>query len=622
MEVSLSHSLSEFPTFCTPDWTPSPEQIENSNIGWLMRHLGDKSYEEVHAWSVEHREDYWKLAIERLGIRFRQPYQQLLDRTCGVEQAAWLSGARLNIAESCFLASPETPAIVHQVQGGPIRTMTYGELDSLSSRVATNLRRSGFEVGDALAILMPMTAEAVALYLGIIKAGCVVVGIADSFQVPEIATRLRISQAKAIFTQDVLLRGEKAIPLYANAVGSGIERAIVLPAGEELTVALRDQDSSWHDFLESNASFDVVPSEPTSPINILFSSGTTGDPKAIPWNQTTPIKCAADAHFHQDVQPGDIVVWPTNLGWMMGPWLIFGSLMNRATIGLYAGSPAQREFGEFVQNSRTTILGVIPSLVKTWRVTGCMDVLDWTGLKLFSSTGECSNASDMRWLMQLAGGKPVIEYCGGTEIGGSYIGQTLARPVIASTFNTPILGWDFVIVDEAGQPAESGEVFLIPPSLGNSTTLLNADHHQVYFAETPSGSQGSLLRRHGDQFLQLPNGYWQAQGRADDTMNLGGIKVSSAEIERVLQKVPGVVETAAIAVADQEGPRQLVIYVVQNPTATKDLHALHQQMQQAIARDLNPLFKIHRVIPIASLPRTASNKVMRRLLRDQHRASP
>ena len=616
----MSHSLSEEPMFCRPDWVPRPEQIEKSNIGWLMRHLGDKTYEEVYAWSVHQREEYWKLVLERVGVRFQRPYHQVLDLSQGIEQASWLSGAMLNIVESCFNASPESPAIVHQVQGGPLQAMTYGELDALSGRVASNLCRCGFERGDAIAILMPMTAEAVTLYLGIIKAGCVAVGIADSFRVPEIATRLRISAAKAIFTQDVLLRGTKTFPLYTNAVAAGAERVIVIPAQGELSVSLRTQDCSWREFLESDEPFVSLPSESTTPTNILFSSGTTGDPKAIPWNQTTPIKCAADAHFHQDVQPGDLIVWPTNLGWMMGPWLIFASLMNRATMGLYSGSPTGREFGEFVQNANATILGVIPSLVKTWRSSGCMEGLDWSSLKLFSSTGECSNADDMRWLMKFAGGKPVIEYCGGTEIGGSYIGQTLARPVIASTFNTPILGWDFVILDEQGEPAENGEVFLIPPSMGNSITLLNADHHEVYFAETPCAPNGIKLRRHGDQIRRLPNGYWQAQGRADDTMNLGGIKVSSAEIERVLQTVPGVLESAAIALSDQGGPSLLVIYVVTDPALTEDRQKLQSELQNAISSELNPLFKIHQVIPVASLPRTASNKVMRRTLRKQYGA--
>jgi len=463
---------------------------------------------------------------------------------------------------------------------------------------------------------MPMTAEAVAIYLGIIKAGCIVVGIADSFRPKEIATRLRLATAVAVFTQDVMLRGGKSLPLYANLVEANAPTTIVLPAENNLSVSLRAGDVAWQSFLETTGDFKTITREPADAINILFSSGTTGDPKVIPWNQTTPIKCAMDAHFHQNIQPGDVLVWPTNIGWMMGPWLIFASLLNRATMGLYSGAPTGREFGRFVQDTKATMLGVVPSLVKAWRNTGCMEKLDWNRIKVFSSTGECSNADDMRWLMSLAGSKPVIEYCGGTEIGGGYITGTVTRPCELGTFNAAALGLDFEILDETGNPVDTGELFIVPPSIGLSTTLLNQNHHQIYFAETPQTVSGEILRRHGDQMEKLPNGYWRALGRADDTMNLGGIKVSSVEIEHVLQSVPDVAEVAAIAVSPDGGPSQLVICAVCVNGRFSNKSDLLTAMQNIIKRELNPLFKIHDLILMDKLPRTASNKVMRQALRE------
>jgi len=222
----------------------------------------------------------------------------------------------------------------------------------------------------------------------------------------------------------------------------------------------------------------------------------------------------------------------------------------------------------------------------------------------------------MRWLMRQADGRPVIEYCGGTEIGGAYISGTVARPCVAGTFNTPTLGLDVVILDEANKPADSGELFVVPPSIGLSASLLNKDHHEVYFAGTPRGADGEILRRHGDQMEKLPGGFWRGLGRADDTMNLGGIKISSAEIEHVLRTVPSVIETAAIAVSCGGGPSQLVICAVCAQSLDKD--QLATAMQSAIKRDLNPLFKIHDVIILDALPRTASNKVMRRELRAKY----
>ena len=577
-----------------------------------------KSYAALHAWSVQHRDEYWKLVIERLGLSLKRPYAGIVDLSDGLEKPQWLPGAKYNIVESCFAAPANSSAIIYQAEGGPLTSMTVGELRGLAMRVAANLRRHGFQANDSLAIVMPMTAESVAIYLGIILAGCVAVGIADSFQAKEIATRLRAARVRGVFTQDLQVRGGKTLPLYGNIIEADSPLTIVLPAKGRLGVDLRKGDLGWSEFLQPAAHFEAVPREPSDPMTILFSSGTTGEPKAIPWTMTTPIKCAADAHFHQDVHPGDVLVWPTNLGWMMGPWLVFASLMNRATIGLFYGASSGAEFGRFVQDAKATMLGVVPSLVRTWRDKDCMRDVNWHNLKVLSSTGECSHPDDMNWLMSLAGGRPVIEYCGGTEIGGAYITGTVTKPCVPATFNTPALGLDFVILDERGIPADKGEGFVVPPSIGLSNTLLNKDHHEIYFADIPPGPQGQVLRRHGDELQDLGGGYWRALGRADDTMNLGGIKVSSAEIEQVLQSVPPVHETAAIAISPDGGPSQLVIYATCSADQPLEKGVLQTSMQDRIKRDLNPLFRIHDLVLVDALPRTPSNKVMRRVLRDRY----
>ncbi|MGB3207457.1 MAG: AMP-binding protein [Crinalium sp.] len=602
-----------------PAWFPIDEQIKSSNIAALMHELHISSYRELHYWSVQNRARFWELMIEKIGIYLRRKYTQIVNLS-DVESANWLNGASFNIAESCFQAPKDSVAIAFQPEGGSLSFWTYGELNILTNRVANGLIEAGFEIGDRIAIAMPMTAESVAIYLGIIKAGCTVVSIADSFAANEIATRIRISNAKAIFTQYSISRAGKKLPLYTKVVEANAPKAIVISIDNYFGLQLRQGDSTWENFLSYKEDFDPVPCNSSDYTNILFSSGTTGDPKAIPWTQTTPIKCAVDGYLHQDIHQGDVVAWSTNLGWMMGPWLIFASLINQATIALYYGTPTEREYGQFVQDARVNILGLVPSLVNIWKTTNCMQGLDWSAIKAFSSTGECSNPQDMLFLMSLAGYKPIIEYCGGTEIGGGYITGTVIQPCAPATFTTPALGLDLVILDEDGQLAEQGEAFIIPPSIGLSTELLNKDHHQVYFADTPTlSSTLSPLRRHGDQIERLPNGYFRAQGRVDDTMNLGGIKVSSTEIERILHTVEGISETAAIAISPLDGgPSQLVIYAVLSAMLTEQLEELKSKLQRAIAQNLNPLFKIRAVVIVESLPRTASNKVMRRVLREQY----
>ena len=603
-----------------PVWLPDDEQIEATNIAALMKELDLASYWELHSWSVQNRAKFWEVMLERLNICWQGKYSQIVDLSDGVESAQWLVGARLNIVASCFQAPTDDLAIIWQQEGGSLSTLTYGQLEALTNRVANSLLDCGFATGDRLAIAMPMTAESVAIYLGIIKAGCVVVSIADSLAAEEIATRLHLSQAKAIFTQDYILRAGKQLPLYTKIVAANAPKAIVLANNSSLAVKLRQQDLNWFEFLSPQEKFDAIPLHPDAYTNILFSSGTTGEPKAIPWTQTTPLKCAVDGHLHHDIHPQEVVAWPTNLGWMMGPWLIYASLINRATISLYYGPPTGREFGEFVRDARVNMLGVVPSLVNSWKATGCMQGLDWSAIKAFSSTGECSTPQDMLFLMSLAKYKPIIEYCGGTEIGGGYLTGTLVQPCSPSTFTTPALGLDLAIFDEHGRVAEEGEAFIIPPSIGLSTELLNKDHHQVYFAHTPTLTSSAMpLRRHGDRIEGFSNSSYRAQGRADDTMNLGGIKVSSAEIERVLNTVEGVSETAAIAVSPtQGGPSQLIIYAVVVPQVQSDKAKLMASLQVAIKQHLNPLFKISDLEIVQALPRTASNKVMRRVLRDRY----
>jgi acetyl-CoA synthetase len=599
-----------------PAWIPEPPDA--SNIGWLMQHVSVGDFADLYRWSVSQRSEFWAAMVERLGIRLRQPYQNILDLTDGAERPRWLAGAKLNIVDSCFQAPDDSPAIICGTEDQRRRTVSVGQLRSLAARVAHGLADLGLTPGDRVAIDMPMTPECVAIYLGALSAGCPAVTVADSFAPPEIAVRLRIGEVRCVFTQDFIRRGGKRLPLYERVRDAGAPLAIVLPCSDRVDVALRPDDIHWQEFLSDRTELSTTVCDASDETTILFSSGTTGAPKAIPWNHTTPLKAAVDAHLHHDIHHSDVLCWPTNMGWMMGPWLVFAALLNRATIALFDGAPTGRSFGQFVQDAKVTMLGAVPSLISTWRVSDCLAGLDWSHIRAFSSTGECSNPQDMFFLMSRAGYRPIIEYCGGTEIGGGYIAGTVVQPAAPSTFTTPTLGTEMVLLDEDGRETDRGEIFLIPPTIGLSQTLLNGDHHEVYYADTPAWPHGSPLRRHGDELQRFANGSYRAHGRTDDAMNLGGIKVSSRQIEEAVNGVAEIVETAAIAVAPPEGgPDRLVLYVVPANDQSTDTE-FRTTCQQELRKNLNPLFKVHDVVLTDSLPRTASNKVMRRTLRQQY----
>ena len=401
--------------------------------------------------------------------------------------------------------------------------------------------------------------------------------------------------------------------MYDKVVEAGAAACVVVETGAG--IELRDIDSSYEAFLSDSTTFDPVQAHPTDHTNILFSSGTTGEPKAIPWTHLTPIKAAMDGRYHHDIHSDDIVAWPTNLGWMMGPWLIYATLINEAAFVLYDDVPTGHGFVDFVEETGVTVLGLVPSIVAAWRSAGVLDDSPLSAVRVLSSTGEASVAADCAWLMERAGGVPVIEYCGGTEIGGAYLTGTVLQDAVPGTFTTPTLGIDVRILDEDGNPADTGELFLVPPSIGLSEELLHGDHYRVYYEGVPEADVP--LRRHGDHMQRLPDGHYRALGRVDDTMNLSGIKVSSAEIERAVTSIDGVGEAAAIAVSPADGgPSRLVVYVVPADPTKADVDRWKVEMQGAIRSQLNPLFKVDEVIAIDELPRTASAKVMRRTLRD------
>ena len=605
-----------------PAWWPDATTRDRAHLTSLMREVGVEDYPALHRWSVEHRDELWQRVLLRLGVVFERPPDTILDLERGAENPRWLPGARLDVTRSCFTANPEKTAILFgREAAGPVEALTYGQLEALVDRFARALQEGGFSPGDAVALYMPMTPECVVAYLGTVRAGCRVVSVADSFSADELARRLKIAGAWTVVTLHSYRRAGREIALYprvraALASLGDAARAIVLGTGR-----LEAGDVAWEDFLSSRETGDAFFGTPDHVTNVLFSSGTTGTPKAIPWTALTPFKCGMDAHFHHDVHPEDVVCWPTNVGWMMGPWLIYASLLNDATMALYEGAPAGEGFARFVREAKVTMLGVVPSMVRSWRDAQVVGPGAWGGVRLFSSTGEASNPEDYLWLMSLADYRaPVVEYLGGTEIGGGHITGTVLQPASPSIFTTPALGLDFVVLDEAGRPVregEGGELFLVPPALGSSQSLLNADHHEVYYQGCPRGPGGAVLRRHGDQVARLPGGCYRALGRADDTMNLGGIKVSSIELERAVNDHPAVYESAAVGVpAAGGGAERLVVFVVARRPV--DREALREELQSAIAAALNPLFKVHDVEVVEALPRTASNKIMRRQLRARY----
>ncbi|KAL3655286.1 putative acyl-activating enzyme 17, peroxisomal [Castilleja foliolosa] len=631
-----------------PAWLPDPDGANLTNVGKLLKDhgkelLGSKyidpisSFCDFQEFSVSNPEVYWRILFEKMNTFFSVHPECILREVPSHLGGQWLPNATTNPANNCLSGvkgTLENIAVIWRDETDdelPVNKMSLKELRASVWLVAHAIETLNLEKGSAIAIDMPMNVNSVVIYLAVVLAGNIVVSIADSFAPKEISTRLQISKAQAIFTQDLIIRGDRILPLYSRVAEAESPMAIVIPTrGSSFSMKLRDKDISWQSFLErANSSKEVefvtVQQTTEAFTNILFSSGTTGEPKAIPWTVSTPFKAAADGWCHMDIRKGDVICWPTNLGWMMGPWLVYASLLNGASIALYNGSPLGCGFAKFVQDANVTMLGVIPSIVRAWKSANVTASYDWSAIRCFASTGEASNVDEYLWLMGRARYKPVIEYCGGTEIGGGFVTGSLLQNQSLAAFSTPAMGCSLFILGDDGFPIPQncpgiGELALGPLMFGASNTLLNADHYDIYFKQMPVWN-GKVLRRHGDVFERTSKGYYRAHGRADDTMNLGGIKVSSVEIERICNSVDTrILETAAFGVPPPGGgAERLVVAVVFKDTdkPLSDLTNLAKSFNSALQKYLNPLFKVSDIVPLPHLPRTASNKIMRRVLRQQ-----
>ncbi len=437
-----------------PAWLPSPAEIADSNVGRT-----GLAWDDLHARSIEQPESFWSEALDRLQILLAKVPRAMVEGT-GAE-ARWLPGATLNIASSCLLnRDPSAVAIVHRRPGGPLQRVSVQELHERADLVARCLREGGFEPGDVVALHLPMGVEAVVLHLGVVLAGCAAATISHSCTAEQIRRRLIRCEAKAIVTQDVLLRGGASLPLYTSAIEAQAPRAIVLPASGTLVLPLRGGDCSYGDFLSTapGGRPKAHRSVPESVTTVLFSEDEAGL-HTIPWTQTTPIKAATDGWAHQDIRPGDVVAWPTELGGMQAPWLIYAALLNGATLALFEGDPATREFCSFVQDADVTMLGHSPELLRAWRAGGLLAGLDWDALRCFSTAGGASSADDVLWLMSRVNYRiPVVEYRGVPELGGACVAGTVAQGQAPATFSTAAIGCSIDLLDAHGRPAEAGEL--------------------------------------------------------------------------------------------------------------------------------------------------------------------
>jgi acetyl-CoA synthetase len=612
-------------------WHPTPELIAQSNLQRFIERHALGSYGELMRRSTTDITWFWDTVLHDLDIRFYRPYSQVLDLTEGKPWARWCVDGEMNIVHNTLdkYAGTEVDkrlAIRSEIEDGTTRMVTYKELREQVDDMAGALRGLGLGKGDAIGLFMPMIPEIVIAMLAIIKIGGIFLPLFSGFGAAAIVSRLNDADAKALITAAGTYRRGKFCPMKPIADDAAaqiptLRHLIVLnQAGEWL---VEDVNIKAGPPARFGSRFDAAPTERTSaedPMMIIYTSGTTGRPKgAVHTHCGFPIKSAQDMWHGLDLHPDETLFWMTDMGWMMGPWEVFGTLLLGATMMLYDGAPDFPEpdrVWSLVHRHKVTVLGVSPTLIRALRRYGDEIVHrhDLSSLRKFASTGEPWNPDPWMWLFQNVGrGKlPIINYSGGTEISGGIVMGNVLTPMKPCAFSGPLPGMAADVVDENGKSVRGkvGELVIREPWIGITRGFWKDRERYIesYWSRWPD------TWVHGDWAAIDDDGLWYILGRSDDTIKIAGKRLGPAEVESILVAHPQVSEAAAVGVPDPIKGEALVCFCVLKKGANGDVD-LASALKNKIATELGKALMPKDVLFVADIPKTRNAKVMRRIVR-------
>jgi acetyl-CoA synthetase len=618
-------------------WHPPPELVRQSNLLRFMDKCQLGSYDELMRRSTADIPWFWEMVLRELDVHFDRPYSEIVDLSQGKPWAKWCVGGQMNVVHNMLDKYAGTPvdnrlAIKSETEDGVARTLTYEELREQVSILAAGLRSLGLRKADAIGVFMPMVPEIVVAMLAIIKIGAIFLPLFSGFGAAAIASRLTDADAKALFTADGTYRREKFCPMKPVAVEAAariptLKHLLILKAsGEWMTQVVGANAVKGGIEIPLPDKTPTATTEPTErtsaedPMMIIYTSGTTGKPKgAVHTHCGFPIKSAQDMWMGLDLHSDETLWWLTDMGWMMGPWEVFGTLLLGATMMLYDGAPdfpGPDRVWRMVDRHKVTALGVSPTLIRALRRHGdeIVHKHDLSSLRKFASTGEPWNPDPWMWLFQNIGcGKlPIINYSGGTEISGGIVMGNVLTPMKPCAFSGPLPGMAADVVDENGNSVRGqvGELVIREPWIGMTRGFWK--DRQRYL--DTYWSRFSDVWVHGDWAAVDDDGLWYILGRSDDTIKIAGKRLGPAEVESILVGHPQVSEAAAVGVPDSVKGEALVCFCVLKPGANGTVD-LADALREKIATELGKALAPKEVLFVDDIPKTRNAKVMRRIVR-------
>jgi len=599
-----------------PIWRPAPEAIEDSQLTRYQRWLDVThgrtfaDYQALWEWSTTDLEGFWGSLWEYFEITASVPYERVLGNR-SMPGAEWFPGAELSYAEHVFRDKRDDDvAIVHATETRPLAELRWGELRELTAQIAAGLRANGVTRGDRVVAYMPNIPETTAAFLACASIGAVWSSCSPDFGVRSVIDRFAQIEPKILLSVDGYTYGGKPIDRSADiaalqAAMPSLERTFVLPY---LGAA-----GNWNDLLEpGELTFEQLPFD--HPLWVLYSSGTTGLPKAIVHGQgAILLEHLKQLRLHLDAKSGDRLFWFTTTGWMM--WnLLVGGLLTDAAIVLYDGNPGYPDLNrlwDLAADGGITCFGTSAAYI-----SACMKAeieprngRDLSQLRSVGSTGSPLSPDGFRWVYDTLGDVWLFSTSGGTDVCSAFVGGVPTLPVYEGELQGRLLGAKVESFDDQGNAliGQVGELVVTEP-LPSMPLYFWGDtdgsrYYESYFSMYPG------VWRHGDWIELTSRGTAIIYGRSDSTINRAGVRMGTSELYSAALALPEIVDALAVDLPRDGTPGWLALYVVLREGSQLD-DALTGRIRARIREDCSPRHVPDEITAVPAVPRTLSGKLL------------
>jgi acetyl-CoA synthetase len=611
-------------------WVPSLYALTDSNLANLIRSSDLQDYDAFLEKSVADPAWYWSQTLRHMDIVFDPTPAAFVDKSKGNPWARFFPDAGFNFAAACLAPPPgengaAQPAIIAEDEEGRHDVLTYGDLASRTKALAGGLVDAGVKPGDRVALLFHSSAEAVISFLATCYLGAIAVPLYSGYGADAVIRRLQDGGAGYLMTADRFRRRGKDVALgsIASSVSQALPGLKIIIAYEDSATRPAFEHQRWQDL--AGLSRHVPPPArtlATTPFMIIYTSGTSGKPKGVTHvHAGFPLRVAQDTAFLFDFKKGDRFFWPSDMGWMVGPYSICASLLLKGALVLYSGSPDRPDIGRLrkvVAACGVTHFGTTPTAVRN--MAADEDKVLATpapSMRVLMTGGEVIDADAHRWLFQKFGNGelPIINYSGGTECSGAMLTNVCLRPIIPCHFNTTAPGVDVRIVDGAGveQVDAVGELSVFQPFNGMTSGFWQDDQRYLdtYWSRFPDSWV------HGDLVIKDAAGQCLMLGRSDDVMKISGRRVGPSEIEGSVIDGEIIADVLAFGVPDRTLGEAMVLFVVPGADGReRHTSAIEEHVNATLRKKMGPSFRANAVVVMPELLKTRNGKLVRRLARE------